>query len=209
MRHIRPAKKEQRLEINYLGIFQWSNVLMNTTVQLWKGMRVQVLSASLSSKGSNVNVANETSRRNWQQTWKRKKWLKLFYVNKTDWLKAKFQTTNTTNPNYEIGVRSKHNHWLFGNRSPPQEPVNRPVNYHTGTKLQNHNKNLCNDCPKFCFKVKLSKVTYLGIFQWSNVLMTTMVQLRKGMWVQTNLGGQVALSDSNFVPCPRNLRREP
>ena len=30
-----------------------------------------------------------------------------------------------------------------------------------------------------------------------------------GPAVQTNLGGQVALSDSNFVPCPRNLPREP
>ena len=30
-----------------------------------------------------------------------------------------------------------------------------------------------------------------------------------GTAVQTNLGGQVALSDSNFVPCPRNLPREP
>jgi len=30
-----------------------------------------------------------------------------------------------------------------------------------------------------------------------------------GTAVQTNLGGQVALSDSNFVPCPRNLQREP
>ena len=50
---------------------------------------------------------------------------------------------------------------------------------------------------------KLSKVTYLAIMiQW---VMITIVQLRKGMWVQTNLGGQVALSDSNFVPCPRNL----
>jgi len=39
--------------------------------------------------------------------------------------------------------------------------------------------------------------------------MTTMVQLWVQVEVQTNLGGQVALSDSNFVPCPRNLPRKP
>ena len=74
-------------------------------------------------------------------------------------MKAKFRTIHTINPDYEIGVRNKYNHWPFGNRSPPQEPINRLVNDHTGTKVQNHNQNLCNDCPKFCFK-KLSKATY-------------------------------------------------
>ena len=77
-------------------------------------------------------------------------------------MKAKFRTIHTINPDYEIGVRNKHSHRPFGNRSPPQEPVNRPVNDHTGTKLQNHNQNLCNDCPKFGFKKSYQKpLTYI------------------------------------------------
>ena len=125
-------------------------------------------------------------------------------------IKAKFQTINTTNPNYEIGVRSKHHHWPFGNRSPPQEPVNRPVNDHTGTKLQNHNQNLCNDCPKFGFKKSYQKpLTYIPNVQWEDDDHSSTLRRDVGVQVQTNLGGQVALSDSNFVPCSRNLPREP
>ena len=69
-------------------------------------------------------------------------------------MKAKIRTIHTINPYYEIGVRNKHSHWPFGNRSPPQEPINRPVNDHTGTKLQNHNQNLLYGLSNYCFHFK-------------------------------------------------------
>ena len=81
--------------------------------------------------------------------------------------KAKFWTIHNINSDYKTRVRNKHNHQSFGNRSPPQEPVNRLVN-----DLLAPNSSIiiwiyCMDCPEFCFKkvIKSNLLKHLPMIQ--------------------------------------------